>query len=300
MKSPYLLLIFATLFWAGNVVLSKAISTDIPPITLAFWRWSMAFVVISGFAWRKLLQDWESIRKNMLILLPLSFLGITAFNTMIYLGLQTTSALNSLLLQSFQPIVVVLLSYFFLKERLGRWQVVGIIVSLIGTLVLITQGNIASISDTNFNEGDVWVITAVVCYAVYTILLKFRPPIHALSFLMITFLMGTLMLLPFFIWEQSYSAPIQWNASVGVTIAYLAIFPSFISYLFFNEGVRQIGASTAGLFTHMIPLFGSLMAIIFLGETFYSYHAIGMGFIFAGIYLVVRHKMNARKKRQLQ
>lgn len=300
MKNPYLLLIFATLFWAGNVVLSKAMSTDIPPITLAFWRWSMAFVVISFFSWKKVIQDWEIIRKHLLILLPLSLFGITAFNTMIYIALQSTSALNSLLLQSFLPVVVALMSFLFLGERLRKLQVLGILISLCGTLVLVAKGELATLSGTGFNTGDVWVITAVVCYASYTILLKFRPPMHPLSFLMVTFFLGTLMLLPFYLWEHGYAEPVVWKWPVFITIAYLAVFPSFISYLFFNEAVRKVGGSTAGLFSHLIPLFGSLMAIIFLGETFYTYHAVGIVVTFTGIYLVIRNKIGAKAKRQLQ
>ncbi|MEK6477398.1 DMT family transporter [Catalinimonas sp. 4WD22] len=300
MKHPYLLLVGATLFWAGNVVLSKAISTDIPPISLAFWRWSIALVVISGFGGKKVVQDWDRIRQNLPILLPLSLLGITAFNTMIYLALQTTTALNSLLLQSFQPVVVAVLSYLFLKDRLKKWQVLGIVISLLGTLVLVAKGDLSTLSDTGFNRGDLWIIAAVVCYATYTVLLKFRPPIHPLSFLMVTFFLGTLMLLPFYIWEHTYAEPIVWNSAVWMTIAYLGIFPSFISYLFFNEAVRKVGANTAGLFTHLIPLFGSLMAILFLGETFYTFHAVGICLTFSGIYLVIKNKVSPKKKKQLQ
>lgn len=300
MKNPYLLLIFATLFWAGNVVLSKAMSTDIPPITLAFWRWSMAFVVISFFSWKKVIQDWEAIRTNLRILLPLSLFGITAFNTMIYIALQDTSALNSLLLQSFLPVVVALMSFLFLKERLTKLQIVGMLISLCGTLVLVAKGELAIMSDAGFNRGDLWVITAVVCYAAYTILLKFRPPMHPLSFLMATFFMGTLMLLPFYLWEHSYAKAIQWDMPVYITIAYLAVFPSFISYLFFNEAVRKVGGNTAGLFSHLIPLFGSLMAILFLGEQFYTYHAVGVALTFSGIYLVIKNKIGAKARKQVQ
>lgn len=300
MKNPYLLLIFATLFWAGNVVLSKAMSTDIPPITLAFWRWSMAFVVISFFSWKKVIQDRKVIRKHLFILLPLSLFGITAFNTMIYIALQDTSALNSLLLQSFLPVVVAIMSFIFLKERLRKLQVLGILISLCGTLVLVAKGNMVSLLETGFNQGDLWVIMAVVCYASYAILLNFRPPMHPLSFLMVTFFLGTLMLLPFYLWERSYAEAIHWDLPVFTTIAYLAIFPSFISYLFFNEAVRKVGASTAGLFSHLIPLFGSLMAILFLGETFYTYHAVGVLLTFCGIYLVIRNKVGAKARKRFQ
>lgn len=290
MKNPYLLLIFATLFWAGNFVLSKAMSTEIPPVTLAFGRWSLAFLLIGGITRKKVLKDWPVIRREIWVLLPLSLFGVTIFNTLIYVGLQYTTALNSLLLQSFFPIVVAVMSFFFFGERLRKAQVTGILVSLAGTLLLVSKGDLYTLLTATFNRGDLWVITAVCCYASYAILLRYRPNIHPLSFLAVTFCLGTLMLFPFFLWEQMQVASVQWDWQVVTTIVYLAVFPSLLAYLFFNEAVREIGASTAGLFSHLVPLFGSLMAIIFLGESFFLYHAMGAFFTFSGIFLVIRFK----------
>lgn len=294
MKNPYLLLVFATLFWSGNFVLSKAMSTQMPPVSLAFWRWSMALVVVAVASWRKVRSDWPQIKQAVPVLIPISMLGIAIFNTLIYVGLQDTTALNSLLLQSFFPIVVAAISFFFLKENLRIAQWLGILVSLLGTLLLLAQGEFSTLLSASFNQGDLWVIAAVVCYAVYTILLKYRPNVHALSFLFITFLLGTLMIIPFYLWEHLYRAQVIWNWQAVATVAYLAIFPSFVSYLFFNEAVRKIGANTAGLFSHLVPLFGSLMAILFLEENFYYYHALGAAFIFGGIFLVVSNKTVAK------
>lgn len=290
MKNPYLLLIFATLFWAGNFVLSKAMSTEIPPVGLAFWRWCMAFLLLVVVARKQALSDWPAIVRNIPILIPISFFGVAAFNTLIYVGLQDTTALNSLLLQSFFPVVVAGMSFIFLGERLRRWQLLGMLLSLCGTLLLVARGNPAVLLSAQFNDGDLWIITAVFCYASYAILLRYRPPIHALSFLLITFGLGTLMLLPFYLWEHTHAARVSWNRVTVLTVAYLAVFPSFISYLFFNEAVRRIGASTAGLFSHLVPLFGVSMAILLLGERFYGYHATGAALIFSGIYLVIRYK----------
>lgn len=290
MKNPYLLLIFATLFWAGNFVLSKAMSTQIPPVTLAFWRWCVAFIILTAVAWKQVRADWPQITGSLPILLLISMFGVAAFNTLIYIGLQNTSALNSLLLQSFFPVVVAGMSFLFLRERLQRLQLLGILLSLCGTLLLVAKGNPAVLFSANFNPGDLWIITAVFCYASYAILLRYRPAIHPLSFLMITFGLGTMMLLPFYLWERTHAMQIGWEQNTVLTIAYLAVFPSFISYLFFNEAVRKIGASTAGLFSHLVPLFGVSMAILLLGERFFQYHATGALLIFGGIYLVVRFK----------
>lgn len=298
MKNPYLLLVFATLFWAGNFVLSKAISAEMPPIALAFWRWSMAFLLIMTVSYRKVAHDWPQIVKHLPILLPISFFGVAAFNTLIYIGLQYTTALNSLLLQSFFPVVVAVMSFVFLSERLRRLQILGILVSLGGTMLLVTRADPTMLLAASFNRGDLWVISAVFCYASYAVLLKYRPPIHALSFLMITFGLGTLMLLPFYLWEHLNVQAVEWQLNSILVVAYLAIFPSFISYMFFNEAVRKIGASTAGLFSHLVPLFGSVMAILFLGESFYFYHALGAIFTFTGIYLVVSNKRSRKAARK--
>jgi len=213
--------------------------------------------------------------------------GVTAFNTLIYIGLQHTSALNSLLLQSFFPVVVAGMSFLFLRERLRRPQLLSILLSLCGTLLLVAKDNPVVLLTASFNRVDLWIISAVFCYTSYAILLRYRPVIRPLSFLMITFGLGTMMLLPFYLWERTHAMLVVWERDTVLTIAYLAVFPSFISYLFFNEAVRKIGTSTAGLFTHLVPLFGVSMAVILLDERFFQYHTTGAFLIFGGIYLVV-------------
>ena len=286
--NPYLLLTLATLFWAGNFVLSKAISTDIPPVTLAFGRWVLAFLFVLPFAYAHLKEDRRTLMRHWKILLPLSFLGITAFNTMIYVGLQSTTAINSLLLQSFFPVVVPALAFVFFRERLALLQVGGIAVSLVGTLWLVSRGDVERLLSASFNRGDLWVFAAVVLYAGYALLLRFRPLVHPLSFLATTFGLGLLMLLPFWLGELLHHPATALTTEVGLSFLYLAIFPSLVAYLFFNEAVGMIGATMAGLFSHLVPTFGSIMAIVFLGEKFRSYHAWGILLIFTGIFLVIR------------
>ena len=286
--SPYLLLTLSSLFWAGNFVLSKAISTEIQPITLAFGRWSLAFLFVLPFAYPHLKNDRQVLFRHWKVLLPVSFLGITAFNTMIYIGLQSTTALNSLLLQSFFPVVVPALAFVFFREKLTWPRVVGIGVSVVGSLWLVSQGDPSRLLSAALNRGDVWVFAAVVLYAGYALLLRFRPSLHPLSFLATSFGLGIIMLFPFWIGELWYSPTPALTTDVLLSFLYLAIFPSLVAYLFFNEAVGMIGATTAGLFSHLVPTFGSILAIIFLGEKFQSYHAWGILLIFAGIILVVR------------
>ncbi|MGB3848404.1 MAG: DMT family transporter [Tunicatimonas sp.] len=295
MKNPYVLLTLAMLFWAGNFVLSKAIVVDVRPVTLAFGRWVLALLVLLPFAYPHLRRDKPALREAGMVLLPISLLGITCFNTFVYIGLQSTTAINSLLLQSFFPVVVPVLALIFFRERLRGGTVVGILVSLVGTLWLVAEGSLARLQSATFNAGDGWVITSVVLYAGYTLLLRFRPTVHPLSFLAVTFGLGVVMLLPFLVAEWLIYGVPALTQELGLALAYLALFPSLVSYLFFNEAVRQIGATSAGLFSHLVPLFGSLMAIVFLGERFYSYHAVGIGLILTGIALVVVTRQRHQK-----
>ncbi len=295
MKNPYVLLTLAMLFWAGNFVLSKAIVVEVRPVTLAFGRWLLALLVLLPFAYRHLRRDNSALREAGMVLVPISLLGITCFNTFVYIGLQSTTAINSLLLQSFFPVVVPVLALIFFRERLRGGTVVGILVSLVGTLWLVAEGSLARLQSATFNAGDGWVITSVVLYAGYTLLLRFRPTVHPLSFLAVTFGLGVVMLLPFLVAEWLIYGVPALTQELGLALAYLALFPSLVSYLFFNEAVRQIGATSAGLFSHLVPLFGSLMAIVFLGERFYSYHAVGIGLILTGIALVVVTRQRHQK-----
>ncbi len=289
-KNPYVLLTLAMLFWAGNFVLSKAVVVEVHPVTLAFGRWGLAFSILLPFAFRHLHRDGPKLLASWKVLIPISLLGITCFNTFIYVGLQTTTAINSLLLQSFFPVVVPVLAFGFFREKLGFVAVVGILVSLLGTLWLVAQGDWERLRSASFNPGDGWVFAAVVLYAGYALLLRFRPAVHPLSFLAVTFGLGLLMLLPFLVMELALHPLPVLTVELGLAFLYLAVFPSLVAYLFFNEAVRQIGATTAGLFSHLVPTFGSLMAIFFLGERFHGYHAVGISLILAGIALVVRSR----------
>jgi drug/metabolite transporter (DMT)-like permease len=294
-KNPYVLLTLAMLFWAGNFVLSKAVVVEVRPVTLAFGRWALAFLVVLPFAHRHLRRDSLSLRRAWKVLISISLLGITCFNTFIYVGLQTTTAINSLLLQSFFPVVVPVLAFVFFREKLRFTAVVGILVSLLGTLWLVAQGDLDRLRSASYNPGDGWVFAAVVLYAGYALLLRFRPAVHPLSFLAVTFGLGLVMLLPFLVVELTVYPPPLLTTELGLAFLYLAIFPSLVSYLFFNEAVRQIGATTAGLFSHLVPTFGSLMAVFFLGERFHGYHAVGIGLILAGIGLVVGTRRRAEQ-----
>lgn len=285
---PYLLLTLAVLFWAGNFILGRAFHADIPPVALAFWRWLGAAVLISWPALPYLRRDRAALCKAWPAVLLLAMFGIAAFNTLAYTGLQTTQAINAFLIQSLMPVMIVLLSFLLFRERVTPLQTVGIVVSLSGAVMIITRGELANLWTLSVNRGDFLIAAAIACYACYSVLLRKRPQAHPLAFICTIFWLGTLMLLPLYLWETCYVAVMQVKPTSLMVIGYVMVFPSIVSYLCYNRGVELVGANRAGLFIHLMPVFGSVMAVIFLGETFRWFHGAGVLLIGVGIYLATR------------
>lgn len=269
-------------------MLARAFSVDIPPVTLAFIRWTTAFVILMPFAIPAMLKHKEIIKQNLPKLLLLGALSVAGFNTLAYIGLQSTTAMNGTLMQSSMPIMILLISTLFLKEIASLRQWVGVSVSLIGVMFLITQGRSELLFSLEFNPGDLWVLLAMLVWAVYSILLRWRPNgLSGFVFFAVTLTVGAIILAPLSWWEMQSETPIQWQSDLYVMIAYLAIFPSILAYLFWNYGVEKLGAHKAGLFIHLVPLWGMVLSVIFLGEDVQAFHLWGIGLIFAGIYLAV-------------
>jgi drug/metabolite transporter (DMT)-like permease len=285
---PYVLLSLAALFWSGNFVLGRAVHTAVPPIALAFWRWFGGFLIVSTFALPHLRRDWRQLRAHWPDVLILAVLGVAVFNTMIYIGLQSTTAINALLSQSVMPVMIVLFSFLLFGERVRRLQMLGIAISLSGVLVVIGRGSLGNLLDTAVHAGDIWVLGAVACYAAYSVLLRRRPMVHPISFIAATFFLGALLVAPFYAWESWAGQPLQWNRVSLAAIGYVAVFPSILAYFCFNRGVELVGANRAGLFIHLMPLFGSVLAIGFLGERFELFHAAGFALIISGIAVASR------------
>ena len=286
--TPYLLLTLAVLFWAGNFILGRAVRMDVPPIALAFWRWAIASLLVCGPALPLMKRDGATIRQHWPILLVLAGTGVATFNTLAYMGLQHTVAINAFLMQTMMPVFIVVFSFVLFRERINRGQVGGVILCLIGAIAIIVQGDLQVMLNLSPNPGDLLVLLAVISYAGYTALLRQRPAIHPLSFLAVTFVIGTLMLLPFYLWESLMVRPIQWNGVTLLSVGYVGIFPSIISYLCYNRGVELIGANRAGLFLYLMPVFGGAMAVFFLGESFRWFHWMGIVLIATGIVTTLR------------
>ncbi len=287
-RHPYLLLTLASLLWSANFIVGRAVHGSVPPVALAFCRWAGASLLILYPAWPHLRRDWLAIRRGWPILLLLAAVGVAAFNTLVYTGLQTTFALNALLMQSTMPVLIVAMSFLLFRERVSKRQAFGITLSLAGAATIILRGDPGALRTLTINHGDLLVMIAVLCYAAYSVLLRLRPAIHPLSFVAVTFAAGTLMLVPFFLGEIHGGRTLEFNLVTLLAVGYVAIFPSIVAYLCFNRGVELVGANRAGLFIHLMPVFGSLMAIAFLGESFRWFHGTGIVLIAAGILLATR------------
>ena len=284
-NSAWTLLILANLFWAGNIVLGRGVAGLVPPVALAYWRWTGAFVVAIVFAWPYLKKDMPVLLRHWRMMLLLSATGIATYNTLSYLGLTTTTALNVLLLQSAGPLIIIVWAFALFRERPTSWQAAGVAVSLLGVATIAAHGSLETLLALRLNPGDIWILVAMVIYGVYAAMFRRRPQTHPMSFLVATMGIGSVMILPFYLWEYADGARIHGGTAVFLAMAYMAVFPSFIAYLFFNRGIELVGAGRAGQSWHLMPLFGSILAVLFLGETFHPYHAAGIAMIGAGIML---------------
>jgi drug/metabolite transporter (DMT)-like permease len=284
-SSAWTLLLLANLFWAGNIVLGRGVAGVVPPITLAYVRWTGAFVIGLCFAWPHLKQDWPTLVRHWPRMLLLSATGIASYNTLSYIGLTETTALNVLLLQSAMPLVILLWAYVLFRERPSLAQAAGVLVSLAGVAAIAGQGSLNDLLHLSINRGDVWVLAAMAINGSYVAMFRHRPKSHPLSFLVATMGVGSCMILPFFLWEQASGARITPDWQAFSALAYIAVFPSFIAYLFFNRGIELIGSGRAGQSMHLMPVLGAVLAVVFLGERFHLYHAVGIALIAAGIVL---------------
>ena len=292
-NQPYLLLSITAMCWAGNAIVGRLAAGHLAPVTLSFLRWSLAFLIILPFAWKHLARDWAAIRSRLGIMIVLSITGIGAFNTLQYWALEHTQALNTLLLQSAAPLVVAVWSLILLGVRLTLAQALGVLLSLCGVLVILLHGDLTTLENIDFNKGDLIFIVALVIFALYSVLSLKRPNIHALSFVAFTFGTGAACLIPLFIWELFARPLMAINTANLLTLAYVALFPSTLAYLCYNRGVQLIGANRAAPFFHMIPVFGSAMAIFFLGERLQLFHLFGYGLVLVGVFVAARKPKTA-------
>lgn len=289
LASPYLLLTLTSLFWAGNWVVGRAMRHEMPPVAMGFWRWTIALALLLPFTLPELRRNWHVVRANWLVLGALGCLGAVVFNTLIYIGLQYTAATNGVLFNSLSPAFILLLSWMLRGERIGRLQAAGVLLSFAGVLAIVGRGDAAQLAAFQFNPGDAWLIVAMLLWALYTIVLRLRPPgLSAMGFLAAMLLLSLPVLLPFYLWEYFQRGGFTLNTATVSALAYYGTIPSIVAYLFWNRAVVQVGANRAGLFVHLMPVFGALLSVVFLGERLYGYHYAGAALIFGGIWLTTR------------
>lgn len=284
----YLLLTMTALFWAGNSIVGRAARELVPPAALSFWRWVIAFCLLLPLAWLHLKRDWPVLRANWPIMVLLGTLGIGAFNTMLYTGLQTTTALNSMMLQSAQPALILMVGALVMGDRTSARQIAGVIVSLAGVLTIISRGDIGALLGLELNTGDAIIGVAVILWAIYSVFLRRRPVVHPLSFLAASIMVGIMVISPVYaheLWSGRTIVPV-WES--GLAIAYVSIFPSFLAYLFFNRGVELIGSAATGQYLNVMPLMGAGLAMLFLGEELHLFHVAGLALVVAGILVAGR------------
>lgn len=287
-NQPYVLLSIAALGWAGNAIVGRLAAGHIPPITLAFLRWALAFLIVLPMAWTHLKRDWQAIRAGLGIMIFLSLTGIAGFNALQYWSLEHTTALNTLLLQSAAPLFVASWSLLLLGVRLTLAQAIGVALSLTGVFVILLHGDVTTIMAIAFNKGDLIFTTALILFGLYSVVSFKRPAMHELSFAAFTFGCGAACLIPLLIPELIWRPVMQLDIPNLLMLMYVAVFPSTIAFLCFNRGVQLIGANRAAPFLHLVPAFGSVMAIAFLDERPQVFHFIGFALVLTGVFVASR------------
>jgi len=260
----------------------------VPPMTLSCVRWIGAFFMLLPFAWPHLARDWPVLRTRLPLMIGLSATGFAINNALSYWALQYTQALNALLIQSSGPLFVALWSLSLFGVRLTWAQLAGITISLAGVLTIILGGDLTALADIRFNKGDIMLAGALMSFGLYSALMPRRPVTHQLSLITFTTGCGALLLLPFAAWEYSTGFTLKFDTVTIGTVIYVVVFPSALAYLFFNRGIALIGPNRAAPFFHLMPVFGSAMAILLLGEEPRPFHLIGYLLVLAGIVIASR------------
>jgi drug/metabolite transporter (DMT)-like permease len=287
-KSPdlvgLLLLLPPPLFWAGNFIVGRAMNGAVPPMALSFWRWVIALAGLMPFARAAMRRDLPQYWRHRWRVLGVSLTGVFAFNSLVYLGLRTTTASNALLLNSLIPILVVLFGAVFYRQRLRPLQGLGLGLSLVGVFTIILHGEWLRLTSLSFSGGDLTIFCAMISWALYTLWLRGIPAeIDRVGLMGTQILVALIALTPLYLWERASGAVAIWDLRSIAALAYLGLCPSVIAYLLYNIAVSRVGAAQAGLSIHLIPMFGVALAVLFLNETVHGYHLLGVAAIIAGI-----------------
>ncbi|MAS06380.1 MAG: EamA family transporter [Ahrensia sp.] len=279
----YLLLTATALFWGGNAVAGKFAVGHIPPMTLNAVRWTVAFLLILGLGWPSFRRDWPTVRANLPVLFGLGAVGFSLFNMALYSAAQYTSAVNITIEQAGIPLFVFVTNFLLFRIRVGLAQIFGFVLSLIGVAVVVSGGDIARLAALEINRGDAIVVIAIAAYGVYTVALRYRPVLDWRSTMVAMAFAAMIAAWPLAIWEQLFGGGYMPDARGFAAAAYTAIFPSILSQVFYMRGIEMIGSNRAGLFINLVPVFGTMLAILVLGERLHLFHAIALALVIGGI-----------------
>ena len=289
-KTKYIGMLLATVavfIWAGNFVIARGVNKQIPPITLAFCRWSLATVLMLPIAYKSFINEWHILNKHKAYLFWVSLSGIAIFNTCLYISGHYTTAINMALISTTSsPIFATAFAIIFIGERINAFRLTGMLICLFGVLLLISKGSLQTLLSFTFSIGDLWALAGAIAFAVYNVLVRKKPAtISATTFLLAIFGLGTLIILPGFLMEQVSAAPIAWNQSLMMSLLYLGAGTSVVSFLCWNAAIKRIGAGTTVLFGNLTPIISTIEAVLFLNEPFQKIHMISAGIVIFGLIL---------------
>ncbi len=288
MLAGFFFAITATILWSGNFIVARGLSAEIAPLSLAFWRWVVAILVLLPFAIKPVLQQWSWVKEHFAYLCIVSLLGVTLFNSLIYYAGQTSSAINLSLIAITFPIFILLLSRIFLSQAIGWNKLVGIVLVAAGILILISKGKVSVLAELTTAQGDIWMLFASLIFAIYSMLLKRKPVgIGVVPFQWLSFILGLIMLLPFYLLERYTLPATEFSASTIMSIIYIGVFASLLAFILWNKAIAIIGAVNAGMVYYSLPIFSGILAIIILDESFSRLHLYSMLLVLAGIVLAV-------------
>ncbi len=286
--NPWVLLALAGLFWSGNHIAGRAGAGHVPPISLASARWLLGAALMWPFVRHHVRRDWPEIRRGWKSILVLSILGGSIFSALQYYALQQTTALNASIFNSFAPAIIVVTGALLFRDRLSLINIGGITLSFIGVLVIVSRGSLDVFRTISFNFGDVVLLVNMAFWAIYSTFLRTRPPIHYLTFTFLLALIAGAALIPFWAWEHTHGFPFQPTWLTLSVLLFVTVFPGILAYVCWNRGIAAVGASRGGVFLHLIPFYGAVLATTLLGESLMPFHVVGCGLILAGVWFAAR------------
>jgi len=291
-KKAYIFLILATLFWSGNFIVGKTASLfEIPPFTLNFYRWVFAWLILAPFTLNEIFSKRNYILKNIKLVFVLGLTSITIFNSIVYYSLNFTQVISGVLMISTIPVMIIFFCWIFKIEKTNSYQILGVIFSLFGVFVIVTQANLQKLFNLNFNKGDLWMVVAMFSWAMYSALLKKKKfDLSHISFLQTIITAGIIFLLPAYLIEMSLGYKLNIHLPFILTLSYVVIFPGLASFFFWIKGISIIGSNRSGIFLHLMPIFSTIMAILIFKEKFMIFHLIGALLIITGIILSSKGK----------